>query len=395
MQFWNVIILMVSKEIKNIIAKYLSNQASSSELAELGLWIKDVNNEEEFYNYVKTNYAIDYNLKKFNTKLLEKKLLAYIENDKKTYRIKRYRNIGKIAAAASVVLILTLTIFLRKEVNTKLIEPAIVNSIEPGTDRATLTLDDGSQIALEKGASIQTRDANSNGKEIIYKPKERKTKEVAYNYLTIPRGGQFFIKLSDGTKVWLNSESQLKYPVNFIKGETRKVELVYGEAYFDVSSSSEHNGSSFKVYNQSQEIEVLGTEFNIEAYKDETNIYTTLVEGKVSVNSAISNQILKPNQQTNLNLKEKSLTISEVDVYNETSWKDGVFSFQRKSLGDIMKVLSRWYNIDVQFNDVELKNAGFNGAIGKDQKLEDILETIKNFGVIENYEIEKQRVILK
>ena len=386
---------MISKEIKNIIAKYLSNQASSSELAELGLWIKDVNNEEEFYNYVKTNYAIDYNLKKFNTKLLEKKLLAYIENDKKTYRIKRYRNIGKIAAAASVVLILTLTIFLRKEVNTKLIEPAIVNSIEPGTDRATLTLDDGSQIALEKGASIQTRDANSNGKEIIYKPKERKTKEVAYNYLTIPRGGQFFIKLSDGTKVWLNSESQLKYPVNFIKGETRKVELVYGEAYFDVSSSSEHNGSSFKVYNQSQEIEVLGTEFNIEAYKDETNIYTTLVEGKVSVNSAISNQILKPNQQTNLNLKEKSLTISEVDVYNETSWKDGVFSFQRKSLGDIMKVLSRWYNIDVQFNDVELKNAGFNGAIGKDQKLEDILETIKNFGVIKNYEIEKQRVILK
>ena len=386
---------MVSKEIKNIIAKYLSNQASSSELAELGLWIKDLNNEEEFCNYVKTNYAIDYNLKKFNTKLLEKKLLAYIENDKKTYRIKRYRNIGKIAAAASVVLILTLTEFLRKEVNTKLIEPTIVNSIEPGTDRATLTLDDGSQIALEKGTSIETRDANSNGKEIIYKPKERKTKEVAYNYLTIPRGGQFFIKLSDGTKVWLNSESQLKYPVNFIKGETRKVELVYGEAYFDVSSSSEHNGSSFKVYNQSQEIEVLGTEFNIEAYKDETNIYTTLVEGKVSVNSAISNQILKPNQQTNLNLKEKSLTISDVDVYNETSWKDGVFSFQRKPLGDIMKVLSRWYNIDVQFNDVELKNAGFNGAIGKDQKLEDILETIKNFGVIENYEIEKQRVILK
>ena len=87
----------------------------------------------------------------------------------------------------------------------------------------------------------------------------------------------FFVKLSDGTQIWLNSESKLKYPVNFKEGEPRKVELVYGEAYFDVSPSSEHNGSSFKVYNQSQEIEVLGTEFNIKAYRDETNIYTNFI----------------------------------------------------------------------------------------------------------------------
>jgi transmembrane sensor len=272
----------------------------------------------------------------------------------------------------------------------------IVNTtIESGTDKATLTLGDGTQVSLEKGTSFQTQNANSNGEEIVYEAGERKTTEVAYNYLTIPRGGQFFVKLSDGTQVWLNSESQLKYPVNFIEGETRKVELVYGEAYFDVSPSTEHRGVKFKVFNQSQEIEVLGTEFNIKAYRDEPNIYTTLVEGKVRVNSAVSNQILKPNQQTNLNLEANSMTITEVNVYNEISWKDGVFIFRKKPLGDIMKVLSRWYDVDVHFANPELKDLGFNGVLGKDQNIEDILETIKNFGVIEDYDIENNKIILK
>ena len=100
--------------------------------------------------------------------------------------------------------------------------------------------------------------------------------------------------MSDGTQVWLNSESQLKYPVNFIKGQTRQVELVYGEAYFDVSPSVEHNGAKFKVFNQSQEVEVLGTEFNVKAYKDETNIYTTLVEGRVVIDNGALKQSLLP-----------------------------------------------------------------------------------------------------
>ena len=151
--------------------------------------------------------------------------------------------------------------------------------------------------------------------------------------------------LSDGTKVWLNSESQLKYPVAFNDGETRQVELVYGEAYFDVSPSTAHKGARFKVFNQSQEVEVLGTEFNIKAYKDETNIYTTLVEGKVAISAAGKNQILKPNQQSNLNLETGSIEITTVDVYNETTWIDGIFSFENKPLKEILKVLSRWVMI--------------------------------------------------
>ena len=137
------------------------------------------------------------------------------------------------------------------------------------------------------------------------------------------------------------------------------------------------------------------TDINIKAYKEETNIYTTLVEGRVSVKSAISNQILKPNQQTNLDLTNKSMTISEVNVYNETSWKDGIFSFRRMPLENIMKVLSRWYDFDVHFINPELKKVGFNGVLGKDQKIEDILNRIKGFNIIKEYEINNKLIILK
>ncbi len=387
---------MIIKKDEKLIVKYLNNQATSKELDALELWLKEPENQKEFNHYVKINYLIAHNLKTFNADKTRRELQYLIKKDSKILKLKKIQNYSKYAAI--LVGIMLSIYFLKNGIYEKPVvdNPVIVSStIEPGTDKATLTLADGSQIILKKGASVKTQDANSNGEEIIYEAGERQTAEVAYNYLTIPRGGQFFIKLSDGTQIWLNSESKLKYPVNFKEGETRKVELVYGEAYFDVSPSSEHRGSKFKVFNQYQEIEVLGTEFNIKAYRDEPNIYTTLVEGKVSVNSTISNQILKPSQQTNLNLEENSITISEVNVYNEVSWKDGVLSFRRKPLVDIMKVLSRWYNIDVYFENPELKNVGFNGVLGKNQNIEDILETIKNFGVIEDYNIENNRITLK
>lgn len=203
--------------------------------------------------------------------------------------------------------------------------------IQTGTDKAVLTLADGSNVELIKGESYTTKSARSNGKEIVYNSTSAK-KEVAYNYLTIPKGGQFFVQLSDNTQVWLNSESQLKYPVNFIEGENRKVELLYGEAYFDVSPSTLHKGSKFIVSNQSQEIEVLGTEFNIKAYKDESNLLTTLVEGKVAIHAMNNTLFLNPNQQFKLDVINNSTVISEVDVYREISWKNGLYNFTRGQL---------------------------------------------------------------
>ena len=301
----------------------------------------------------------------------------------------------KYAVASSILLIVALTVFLNNENDlSQFIESIIANNrIETGTDKAILTLESGEEVTLIKGTSFQTQNAASNGEAIIYN--KTASKDITYNTLTIPRGGQFQVTLSDGTEVWLNSESQIKYPVAFKDGNTRRVELVYGEAYFDVSPSTVHQGSKFKVFNNAQEVEVIGTEFNIKAYKDEANIYTTLVEGKVAVTYENKNQNLLPNQQSNLNLNTNDFIIAEIDVYNEISWKDGVFSFERKPLKEIMKVLSRWYDMEVIFNDKSLEGVRFFGVLGKDQNIKEILETIKKFKIIEEYEIKNKTIILK
>lgn len=327
-----------------------------------------------------------------------KAIIIKSENKQKKPIISIYKkNWFKFTAAAAVVGIISTSYFLKDNIFNNSLEytPIIVNIIKKGTDKATLTLGDGSQIQLEKGFSIQTQSAKSNGEEIVYETRKTDAKETVYNYLTIPRGGQFFIKLSDGTKIWLNSESKLKYPVNFIDGETRQVVLVYGEAYFDVTPSTENKDSKFKVIHNSQEVEVFGTEFNIKAYKDEPNIYTTLVEGKVTVNVKNEKKKLLPNQQLKLNVNSHTLSVVVVDTYNETSWKEGIFSFEKKSLKDIMKVLSRWYDMDVVFENKNIEEDKFIGVLGKNQDIEEILTTIKNFKIIKDYEIKDKTIILK
>ncbi|WP_445747749.1 FecR family protein [Polaribacter sp.] len=391
---------MISEKFQNIIIKYLNKQASFMELEALEKWLEeDASHQKYFINYVKINYLIDLNVKEFDTQLAQQKLEAFIKNEKKVHKLKRTSVFLKYAAAI-VIGIVSTNYFLKDELfptqqNNSRTLKASKSTIEVGTDKAVLTLEDGSNIALTNGNSFQTKNATSNGKEIVYSNKTSTKSAIAYNYLTVPRGGQFFIKLSDGTQVWLNSESQLKYPVSFIDGELRKVELVYGEAYFNVSPSTQHKGSKFSVINKSQEITVLGTEFNVKAYKDESAIYTTLVEGSVAVAFDKNNQKLLPNQQLKLNISNNSSSIKTIDVEDEISWKNGIFSFRKKSLEDIMKVLSRWYDLDVKFENNALKNAGFNGIIGKDQKIEEILEIIKNYGILKEYEIKEKTVILK
>ena len=310
---------------------------------------------------------------------------------------KKKQYIWRYAAAVLVVGLLATTYVFRNNTSNTPVEvaPIIVNTIVPGTDKATLTLADGSVVALEKGTSFQTKNANSNGKKIIYKAKSiNKKTEVAYNYLTIPRGGQFHIVLSEGREVWLNAESQLKYPVSCIDGNTRQVELIYGEAYFDVSPSTSHNGSKFKVFNQSQEVEVLGTEFNIKAYKDETNIYTTLVEGKVTIGNGDIIQNLIPDHQTILDIETNEIKITAVDVNSETSWRKGVFSFKGKPLKDIMKVISRWYDVDVVFVNKDLESVKFKGNLNKNQSIERILSIMLS-NKLNQYEIKNKTIILK
>ncbi|WP_242085243.1 FecR family protein [Aestuariivivens sediminis] len=391
---------MPSKKIQRVIVKYLINQASSSELDELDLWLKQKENKAEFINYVKTNYLIEYNLKSFNSGRTRHELHKLIDSEKRVVRLRHVQRMSKYAAAI-LIGVLTTVYFLKDNIfhssGDDTINPELVNThvIEPGTDKATLTLEDGSQIALQKGNSLKTLNANSDGEQIVYESNQKRTKELVYNYLTIPRGGQFFVVLADGTKVWLNSESQLKYPVSFIEEQDRQVELVYGEAYFDVTSSKEHKGSKFKVLNNSQEVQVLGTEFNIKAYKDDITIYTTLVEGSVSIHASDHNRILKPGEQAILNSSNNEMSVALVNVNNEILWKNGIFSFDKKPLRDIMKTISRWYDVDVIYENKQLEVITFSGVLGKNQNIEEILTTLKTLSTIKDYDINNKTITLK
>ncbi|UMB61586.1 FecR family protein [Lutibacter sp. A80] len=388
----------INTKILTLFKAYTAKEINEKQFVELQKWINQSTENKQLFSkyllYYKRSRRVTF-YDSLNKELAWSKVISQLSPPllqpvkkqgvtKKTY--------WKYAIAASVITIISLSIFLNiKSINST---PVIVNNkIESRSNKATLTLEDGSEITLEKGKTSIIKNATSNGKEIIYQPIANK--QISYNYLTIPRGGEYKIILPDSTIVWLNSESQLKYPINFTEGKPRQVELVYGEAYFDVSPSTAHNGSKFKVYNNGQEVEVLGTEFNIKTYKDETNIYTTLVEGKVSIKTDKQNRLLEPGEQSNLDIISNHISISKVNIRQETSWKDGLYIFKGKSLKEIMITLSRWYNIEVIFEEKSLEDARFTGALNKNQNIVDMLNDIKNFGAINNFEINNKTITLK
>ncbi|WP_308993316.1 FecR domain-containing protein [Mariniflexile litorale] len=390
---------MNHKLIENAIIKYLVGEADRNDLDVLFEWIQDPKNQMLFEHYVEVHYKVNLIMSEPNIDEIKKHLITQIRSDNRKIRqVKRRKSILKYAAV--VVLCLSLGgVYMFKKNQIKQIPEVHISedlktTIQQGTDKAILTLNNGEHIPLAKGETFESVNVVSNGEEIVYQGKAG-NKEIVYNVLTIPRGGKFFIKLADGTEVWLNSDTQLKYPTGFIDGKLREVELVYGEAYFHVSPSTNHKGSSFTVLNKSQKIEVLGTVFNIKAYNDETHIYTTLVEGKVAVNYEGVLKPLKPNEQSNVDLDNKSISVKVVDIEEVVSWRMGVFTFNKKPLKDIMKVISRWYDVDVVFEDKSLETLNFTGVLSKNQNLEEILKTINNLSIIKKYEIYDKKIVLK
>tara|TARA_B110000238_G_scaffold74769_1_gene82321 strand:+ start:646 stop:1821 length:1176 start_codon:yes stop_codon:yes gene_type:complete len=383
-------------KLAKLIASSFSESINEEDREYLDSWRNESKENQEIYETIIKDGWYDSNSKivqKYKTHEGWNKISSKIQSNSKIKRL--VPTFLKYAAMA--IIFIGLGSLFKENIfsNEEAAASIIIKNIEPGTDKATLTLEDGSQIALEKGESFQTQNANSNGEEIIYEVVKRNTKEIAYNYLTIPRGGQFFIKLSDGTQVWLNSESQLKYPTSFIDGEERKVELIYGEAYFDVSPSTQHNGATFKVATNNQVVEVLGTEFNVKSYNGDEMITTTLVEGKVVIGNNSVQEYLSPGEQSKFSIKNEKIEISKVDIYNETSWKNGIFNFHKKPLKEIGKVLSRWYDVDIDFLNKEIEDVRFIGSVSKNQKIEDILELIKSTNFINDYDIIEKKIIIK
>jgi len=268
------------------------------------------------------------------------------------------------------------------------------NDIAPGSDKAILTLADGSKIELDSAAkgAITTQGSvtviNLNG-QLTYNNKDQSGKNVLFNTITTPRGGQYQLVLTDGTRVWLNAASSLRYPTTFV-GNERKVEMT-GEGYFEVA----HNAQSpFKVSVNNVEIQVLGTTFNINAYMDEAGIKTTLLEGSVRVLSGDKKVIIAPGEQANINKNSDNIFISKnVDIEGVVAWKNGIFYFENMPFDEMMRHLSRWYNLEVEYEN-GVPDIEFGGKMGRDVHLSKILEFFRKVGVQCRLEENEKKLII-
>lgn len=283
-----------------------------------------------------------------------------------------------VAVAASFLLIFAVayTALSHQFSHQEVVEAVAQDSFpEMGSRKAILTLDDGKEIDLgTKDGYIENLEGaiaiSKPNEALVYRDGKKETAAtIGYNTLTVPRGGEYLLVLADGTRVWLNSESSLRYPVSF--SGKREVTLT-GEAYFEVAKDSKH---PFTVSIASNKVEVLGTKFNVSAYP-ESKIYTTLAEGKVRVCNRETSVTLVANQQAVM-CETGDIDIKSVDASLFTSWSKGMYEFRQTELGDIAAQLSRWYNIDICFNDEKLKHKRFAGAIFRNNELSFAIEVIE------------------
>lgn len=301
------------------------------------------------------------------------------------------------AAAATIILILSSGLYfnnLRKKapVLTKTESPRFKNDVLPGDNRAVLTLDDGSQINLDDAqngvlASEDNTDIRKTGSgKLEYSAGEKLIQSVKYNTLSTPMGGQYQLSLPDGSKVWLNSGSSIRFPTAFI-GKERVVELK-GEAYFDIT---ENKKMPFIVRtNNSMDIKVLGTQFNVMAYDDEKSINTTLVEGSVQILKESGTAFLEPGQAAILNKGTGKIKVAEADIDEAVAWKNGYFIFSNENIESIMRKVSRWYNIEVDYQG-NLSNKDFVGTISRDKNISELLKMLELTGAI-HFKVDGRRV---
>ena len=262
----------------------------------------------------------------------------------------------------------------------------------PGFNKATLTLADGSNIDLNAARSGPLSkqggvlvDKAGNGKLVYDANSANGDKGAALNnILTTPRGGQYQLVLSDGTKVWLNAASSLKFPAIFT-GKERNVELV-GEAYFEVAKNK---NMPFRVSTGKLNIEVLGTHFNVSAYQDDDAIKTTLLEGSVKLTTANSQALLKPGEQATLGQQQR-INIQSINTDEAVAWKNGYFVFNNENIQCIMKKISRWYDVEVVYSGKVDEN-DFGGTVSRFDSVNEVLRSLELTGTV-HFKLDGRRI---
>ena len=350
-------------EIARIIQKSLKGQLSESEERQLSDWRKVSGENERAFQRMISEDFYTVGMEKLETYDYR---VAYGRFLQKKYQRRRKRrfliSMARVAAVAlPFVMAVVLYVGLNRE-EEQTLRPSLASNILPGTSKAVLTLANGQMIPLGKETTDSTiitdgTQISASESGITYAD-GGESEAVVYNKLDIPRGGEFCLTLSDGTRVWLNSETSIQYPVVFGTKERRV--FIQGEAYFEVAKDAK---KPFTVQFMSSSVTVLGTSFNIRAYPEEKQSQTTLAEGSVRIYSPGSSMLLKPGEQAEVKALSGEMVKKEVDVKTFTSWKNGRFVFEQEPLENIMRTLERWYDIRVIFRDEGAKRISLSGNL--------------------------------
>ncbi|UMB52497.1 FecR family protein [Lutibacter sp. A64] len=394
---------LTTYRIAELIYKSVSQTINSTEEKELQVWLKNKSNKDLFEKIIKSD-AIEQKIllyKQSNKQAVYNRLSKKIAlNQQKNNKKNKFATVLKYAA----ILIICLTVgnfIYQNNFNETVITKNAVKQIKPGYKKATLILSDGSSVDLESTkntviASTNTTQIKNTNNILQYntvdkapKTKDKTTpEEVTYNTLYVPTGGMYQIELPDGTNVWINSESSLKYPIKFT-GNKRIVELT-GEAYFEVTKD---NSKEFIVETNSASITVLGTKFNVSSYNTDNYFSSTLVEGKIKLTSLINTKksiIMLPGERGKIDNGKSSITINNVDSNLYTAWIEGKFYFEKENLDRILTKIGRWYNIDIEFDDPSIKKQTFTGVALKNKPVDYLLKMISETANLK-YNINKNR----
>lgn len=391
------------EELSALVYKYLRKELSEKEEETLNAYLLEAPENAAWFNKIISPEYQNIRLQQFyetGAKETRDKIGEKIANRIKSgtepapvVRMRRSYFRRMMPAAASVLVLLSVGVYWwysHKQKETPH-QPGrqLAQDVEPGQFKARLTLDDGSTIILDSTASGQLATqgnsviVNKDG-QLVYNAATSSGDHapLSYNTLSTPRGGQYRLVLPDGSSVWLNAASSIRYPAAFT-GNKREVEIT-GEAYFEVS-----HGMPFIVHvNHKTDVEVLGTHFNINAYDDEGSIRTTLLEGRVKVQSAI----LKPGQQAVFTNDSRLTVQNDINTEEVIAWKNGGFYFNGADIQTVMRQVARWYDVDVVYEG-QIPGGHFKGKPSRSATLSQMLKMLEYTGV--KYSIQGKKIIIK
>ena len=359
------------KEAEELLEKYRSGNCTPEEVQLLLNWFHQMEDEDRA-ELTETDLLLA-------KTVLRKNMAELIKPNNRTLLWPR------VISAAVLLIAIAFGIYFYSSTNsTKSLDKKVQaqSDIPPGGNKATLTLADGSKISLtdaENGklaeqSGIKVVKTADGQLEYTISNSDNSSPSLSYNTIQTPAGGQYQINLPDGTKVWLNSASSLRYPVRFT-GKDRSVEIT-GEAYFEVA----HNKTMpFKVITADQTVEVLGTHFNVMAYSDEASTNTTLIEGSVRVVKDNMSKVIAPGQQSRV--KMGRIDVVSANVQEVTAWKNGYFIFKSEDVKSIMRQIARWYDLEVEYQG-NVSGKVFGAKISRFRNVSEVLSILESTGSI-------------